>query len=156
MWISSSLWGCQWKIIHSSRFVFSSKSLGNTPISSEAGFFFQCRLSVERLFNVLISVLDVMGEEGCSLRNAWRLFYVPWTPPFREALKEEEAKSTARAYRGIHSTLRIQQWRLCAPLHHAGIIWSRAKSVFHQSHPHHLTCYQCSHFRRRWKQWCLT
>ena len=156
MWISSSLWGCQWKIIHSSRFVFSSKSLGNTPISSEAGFFFQCRLSVERLLNVLVSVLDVMGEEECSLRNAWRLYYVPWTPPVREALKDEEAKSTAWAYRGIHSTLRIQQWTLCAPLHHSGIIWSRAKSVFHQSHPHHLTCYQCCHFSRRWKQWCLT
>ena len=50
-----------------------------------------------------------MGEEGCSLRNAWGLYYVPWTPPVREALKDEEAKSTAWAYRGIHSTLRIQQ-----------------------------------------------
>ena len=74
-----------------------------------SGFFFQCRLSVERLLNVLISVLDVMGEEECSLRNAWRLYYVPWTPPVREALKDEEAKSTAWSYRGIHSTLRIQQ-----------------------------------------------
>ena len=49
------------------------------------------------------------GEEGCSLRNAWRLYYVPWTPPVREALKDEEAKTTTWAYRGIHSTLRTQQ-----------------------------------------------
>ena len=74
-----------------------------------SGFFFQSRLSVERLLNVLLSVLDVMGEEECSLRNAWRLYYVPWTPPVREALKDKEAKSTAWAYRGIHSTLRIKQ-----------------------------------------------
>ena len=66
----------------------------------------QSRLSVERLLNVLISVVDVMGEEECSLRNECRLYYVPWTPHVREALKEEEAKSTTWAYQGIHYTLR--------------------------------------------------
>ena len=68
--------------------------------------FFQCRLSVERLLNVFISVLDIMGEEGCSLRNAWRLYYVPWSPPVGEAVRDEEAKSTTWAYLGIPSTLR--------------------------------------------------
>ena len=31
--------------------------------------FLQSRLSVQRLLNVVISVVDVMGEEDCSLRN---------------------------------------------------------------------------------------
>ena len=104
MRISSSLWGSQWKTLHSGRFVFSSKSLGNKPISSEAGFFSQSRLSVEGLLNVLLSGLDVMGEEVCSLRNAWRLYFVPWTPPVGEAVRDEEAKSTIWAYQGIPST----------------------------------------------------
>ena len=54
-------------------------------------------------------------------------------------------ESKTWAYQGIHSTLTIQQWRLCGPLHHSGIIWSPMNSVFHSSYPHHWTCYQCSH-----------
>ena len=34
-----------------------------------SGFFPQSRLRVQRLLNVPISVVDVMGEEDCSLRN---------------------------------------------------------------------------------------
>ena len=34
-----------------------------------SGFFPQRRLTVQRLLNVLISVVDVMAEEDCSLRN---------------------------------------------------------------------------------------
>ena len=33
-------------------------------------------------------------------------YYVLWTPPIHEALKEEAAKSTPWAYQGIPSTLR--------------------------------------------------
>ena len=47
-----------------------------------------------------------MGEEECSLRNAWRLYYVPWSPPVGEAVRDEEAKITTWAYQGIPSTLR--------------------------------------------------
>ena len=71
-----------------------------------SGFFSQSRLSVEGLLNVLLSGLDVMGEEECSLRNAWRLYYDPWSPPVGAAVRDEEAKSTTWAYQGIPSTLR--------------------------------------------------
>ena len=54
-------------------------------------------------------------------------------------------ESTPWAYQGIHSTVTIQQWRLWAPLHHSGMIWSPGNSVFHNSHPHHWRWYQCSH-----------
>ena len=53
--------------------------------------------------------------------------------------------STPWAYQGNHSTLTIQQWKLCGPLHDSGMIWSPANTVFHKSHPHLWTCYEYSH-----------
>ena len=54
--------------------------------------FLQSRLSVQRLLNVGISVVDVMGEEDCSLRNHGDYTYVPRTPPFVKHSKRKKLK----------------------------------------------------------------